>query len=129
MVSLHVPAHNEPPAMVIDTLRALLRLDYPRYEAIAIDDNTGDESLWRPVERWRASRVRFAHLSDWPGYKSGNDIRRRPGKPVTDRTGRRSRRQGRSRPQRPRHQPPARFPEDTTARISLWTRGRLYQAR
>ena len=25
MVSLHVPAHNEPPDMVIDTLRALLR--------------------------------------------------------------------------------------------------------
>jgi hypothetical protein len=31
MVSLHVPAHNEPPGMVIDTLRALTRLDYPRY--------------------------------------------------------------------------------------------------
>src|SRR6185437_14472183 len=30
LVSVHVPAHNEPPAMVIDTLRALLRLDYPR---------------------------------------------------------------------------------------------------
>ena len=30
MVSLHVPAHNEPPDMVIETLRSLLRLDYPR---------------------------------------------------------------------------------------------------
>ena len=49
-VSLHVPAHNEPPDMVIDTLRSLLRLDYPRYEVILIDDNTDDESLWRPVE-------------------------------------------------------------------------------
>src|SRR3974377_1174572 len=27
LVSLHVPAHNEPPGMVIDTLRSLLRLD------------------------------------------------------------------------------------------------------
>ena len=27
MISLHVPAHNEPPDMVIDTLRSLLRLD------------------------------------------------------------------------------------------------------
>jgi cellulose synthase/poly-beta-1,6-N-acetylglucosamine synthase-like glycosyltransferase len=34
MVSLHVPAHNEPPDMVIETLRSLLRLDYPRYEVI-----------------------------------------------------------------------------------------------
>jgi len=72
MVSLHVPAHNEPPDMVIDTLRALLRLDYPRYEVILIDDNTDDETLWRPVEAWCARHgVKFAHLDNWPGYKSG----------------------------------------------------------
>jgi cellulose synthase/poly-beta-1,6-N-acetylglucosamine synthase-like glycosyltransferase len=72
MVSLHVPAHNEPPDMVIDTLRALLRLDYPRYEVILIDDNTDDEDLWRPVEAWCASHgVKFKHLENWPGYKSG----------------------------------------------------------
>src|SRR5580698_600906 len=71
-VSLHVPAHNEPPDMVIDTLRSLLRLDYPRYEVILIDDNTDDESLWRPVEAWCARHgVKFAHLDNWPGYKSG----------------------------------------------------------
>jgi len=71
-VSLHVPAHNEPPDMVIDTLRCLLRLDYPRYEVILIDDNTSDEGLWRPVEAWCAEHgVKFAHLADWPGYKSG----------------------------------------------------------
>src|SRR6202167_4646155 len=71
-VSLHVPAHNEPPDMVIDTLRSLVRLDYPRYEIILIDDNTDDESLWRPVEAWcLRHNVKFAHLEDWPGYKSG----------------------------------------------------------
>ena len=71
-VSLHVPAHNEPPDMVIETLRCLLRLDYPRYEVILIDDNTSDEALWRPVEAWCAEHgVKFAHLADWPGYKSG----------------------------------------------------------
>jgi cellulose synthase/poly-beta-1,6-N-acetylglucosamine synthase-like glycosyltransferase len=71
-VSLHVPAHNEPPDMVIDTLRKLLWLDYPNYEIILIDDNTDDESLWRPVERWcKRHNVKFAHLEDWPGYKSG----------------------------------------------------------
>ncbi len=71
-VSLHVPAHNEPPGMVIDTLRSLLRLDYPRYEIIVIDDNTDDETLWHPVEEWCARhQVTFAHLEDWPGYKSG----------------------------------------------------------
>src|SRR5271157_5218246 len=72
VISLHVPAHNEPPDMVIDTLRALLRLDYPRYEVILIDDNTDDESLWRPVEAWCGRHgVKFAHLDNWPGYKSG----------------------------------------------------------
>ena len=72
MISLHVPAHNEPPAMVIDSLRSLVRLDYPRYEVIVIDDNTDDEALWRPVQQWCARHgVKFAHLEKWPGYKSG----------------------------------------------------------
>ena len=71
-VSLHVPAHNEPPDMVIDTLRSLLRLEYPRYEILLIDDNTDDESLWRPVEAWcQRHGVKFKHLENWPGYKSG----------------------------------------------------------
>jgi cellulose synthase/poly-beta-1,6-N-acetylglucosamine synthase-like glycosyltransferase len=71
-VSLHVPAHNEPPDMVLDTLRSLARLDYPRYEIVVIDDNTDDEELWRPLESWCGRhRAKFAHLENWPGYKSG----------------------------------------------------------
>ncbi|HEY7260629.1 MAG TPA: glycosyltransferase, partial [Trebonia sp.] len=71
-VSLHVPAHNEPPDMVIATLTSLLNLDYPRYQIVAIDDNTDDEAMWRPVEQWCATHgVTFAHLDNWPGYKSG----------------------------------------------------------
>ena len=58
--------------MVIDTLRALLRLDYPRVQIVLIDDNTDDESLWRPVESWcQRHGVTFKHLENWPGYKSG----------------------------------------------------------
>jgi glycosyltransferase involved in cell wall biosynthesis len=72
MISLHVPAHNEPPDMVMDTLRTLADIDYPRYEIILIDDNTDDEALWRPVEDWcRRHGAKFAHLENWPGYKSG----------------------------------------------------------
>ncbi len=71
-VSLQVPAYNEPPEMVIETLTQLRRLDYPNYEIIAIDDNTEDEATWRPVEAWCAEHdVKFVHLEDWPGYKSG----------------------------------------------------------
>jgi glycosyltransferase involved in cell wall biosynthesis len=71
-VSLQVPAYNEPPEMVIETLQSLIALDYPAYEIIVIDDNTDDEGLWRPVEAWcRDHDLKFAHLEDWPGYKSG----------------------------------------------------------
>jgi cellulose synthase/poly-beta-1,6-N-acetylglucosamine synthase-like glycosyltransferase len=71
-VSLHVPAHAEPPEMVIATVRSLLQLDYDRFEVVVIDDNTRDEALWRPVEAWcRANGVTFLHLENWPGYKSG----------------------------------------------------------
>jgi cellulose synthase/poly-beta-1,6-N-acetylglucosamine synthase-like glycosyltransferase len=71
-VSLHVPAYNEPPEMVIATLTSLTAMDYPNYEIIALDDNTTDEALWRPVEAWcQAHGVKFMHLQDWPGYKSG----------------------------------------------------------
>jgi cellulose synthase/poly-beta-1,6-N-acetylglucosamine synthase-like glycosyltransferase len=71
-VSLHVPCYEEPPEMVIATLASLKALDYDNYEIVAIDDNTREDALWRPVEEWCAEHdVRFAHLEDWPGYKSG----------------------------------------------------------
>ena len=71
-VCLQVPCYNEPPDMVIETLESLRSLDYPSYEIQVIDDNTDDESLWRPVEAWcKEHEVKFVHLSDWPGYKSG----------------------------------------------------------
>jgi len=71
-VSLHVPAYNEPPNMVIETLQSLRALDYPNYEIIVLDDNTDDESLWHPVRDWcQQHGIKFAHLQDWPGYKSG----------------------------------------------------------
>src|SRR5215470_9447729 len=71
-VSLHVPAHNEPPDMVIQTLVSLRQIEYPEFEVICVDDNTEDEAMWRPVADWCATHgVKFAHLQDWPGYKSG----------------------------------------------------------
>lgn len=71
-VSLHVPAYNEPPEMVKETLGALAKLDYPHYEVIVIDDNTTDERLWRPIEaHCKALGFTFFHLDNWPGFKSG----------------------------------------------------------
>ncbi|HEX2896070.1 MAG TPA: glycosyltransferase [Marmoricola sp.] len=72
-VSLHVPTHNEPPDLVIGTLRALLELDYDDFEVLVLDNNTDDPQLWRPVEQFcrNHERLGFFHLEDWPGYKSG----------------------------------------------------------
>jgi exo-beta-1,3-glucanase (GH17 family)/cellulose synthase/poly-beta-1,6-N-acetylglucosamine synthase-like glycosyltransferase len=73
-VSIHVPAYNEPPAMLIETLDALARLDYPDYEVLVIDNNTRDEHVWRPVEAHCASlgaRFRFFHVAPLAGFKAG----------------------------------------------------------
>ena len=72
-VSLHVPAYNEPPDMLIETIRSLDRLDYPNYEIVVLDNNTRDPAVWKPVARWcePRRRVRFVHVEHLPGYKSG----------------------------------------------------------
>jgi exo-beta-1,3-glucanase (GH17 family)/cellulose synthase/poly-beta-1,6-N-acetylglucosamine synthase-like glycosyltransferase len=73
-VSIHVPAYNEPPAMLIETLDALARLDYPDFEVLVIDNNTRDESVWRPVEAHCAhlgARFRFFHVAPLAGFKAG----------------------------------------------------------
>ncbi|MEN8199844.1 MAG: glycosyltransferase [Thermodesulfobacteriota bacterium] len=74
MVSVHVPAYNEPPDMLIKTLDALASLDYPRFEVIVIDNNTRDERIWRPVEKHcllLGDSFRFFHKSPLAGFKAG----------------------------------------------------------
>lgn len=73
-VSIQVPAYNEPPDMLIETLDALAALDYPEYEVIVIDNNTPDEATWRPVEAHCARlgpRFRFFHQKPLAGFKAG----------------------------------------------------------
>ncbi len=73
-VSIHVPARDEDPRIVIRAIRSLLSLDYPNKEIIVIDNNTSDERLWKPVfefsERYPGI-VRFFHLDSCPGFKAG----------------------------------------------------------
>jgi cellulose synthase/poly-beta-1,6-N-acetylglucosamine synthase-like glycosyltransferase len=73
MVSVHIPTYNEPPDMIIQTIRAAEALRYPALEIVVVDNNTSDEATWRPVEEYCASRPRvtFVHVDPWPGYKSG----------------------------------------------------------
>ncbi len=64
--SVHVATHSEPPKMVIRTLQALLIQNWPTdgYEVVGMDNNTADESLWRPVEAYclqHSDHVKFIH--------------------------------------------------------------------
>ena len=73
-VSIHLPAYNEPPEMVIETLAALARLDYENYEVIILDNNTPDPAVWRPVEAFAKTlgpRFRFFHFDGVKGFKAG----------------------------------------------------------
>lgn len=73
-VSVHVPIHNEPPLMVMQTLNALSKLDYPNFEVIVLDNNTSDQSLWRPVAdhcEALGSKFRFFHFENMKGFKAG----------------------------------------------------------
>lgn len=81
-VCLQVPAYNEPPELLRETLEALSRLDYPNYVVQVVVNNTTDPELWKPVEddcRRLGPRFRFIHLPSWPGFKSGalNEATRR----------------------------------------------------
>jgi cellulose synthase/poly-beta-1,6-N-acetylglucosamine synthase-like glycosyltransferase/exo-beta-1,3-glucanase (GH17 family) len=73
-VSIHVPCYNEPPEMVVETLNALARLDYPEFEVVLLDNNTRDPEVWRPVEEHcqkLGPRFRFFHFDNVKGYKAG----------------------------------------------------------
>jgi cellulose synthase/poly-beta-1,6-N-acetylglucosamine synthase-like glycosyltransferase len=73
-VSIHVPAYNEPPQMLIETLDAVARLDYPDFEVIVIDNNTPEASVWQPVQqhcRRLGERFQFHHVAPMSGFKAG----------------------------------------------------------
>jgi cellulose synthase/poly-beta-1,6-N-acetylglucosamine synthase-like glycosyltransferase len=73
MVSLHIPAYNEPPDLLIETIKAVEAIDYPNFEIVVIDNNTKDPAVWGPVEEYCRDRprVKFIHVAPWPGYKAG----------------------------------------------------------
>lgn len=74
--SVHVATHDEPPDLVIRTLRSLLRQDWPcrNHEIVVLDNNTADPALWRPVEAFCAAAgpgIRFFHHMGVRGAKAG----------------------------------------------------------
>lgn len=79
MVSVHIPAYKEPPAMLNHTLDTVADLDYPDFEALVIINNTPEEKYWKPVaEHIEALNARlgkpvfkFVFLPKVAGFKAG----------------------------------------------------------
>lgn len=72
-VAFHVPAFNEPPELVIDSLKSLLALDYPagRFIVMVGDDSTKPESAG-PLRRFcEENGIVYNHRNDRKGYKAG----------------------------------------------------------
>ncbi|WP_026934239.1 glycosyltransferase family 2 protein [Christiangramia echinicola] len=73
-VSIHIAICNEPPEMVINTLKNALAITYPNYEIIVLDNNTKFEKLWKPVESFCKSypdKIKFEHIEKLSGFKAG----------------------------------------------------------
>ena len=73
-VSIHLPAHNEPPEMLTQTLDAVARLDYPNFECVVVINNTPDPALWLPIEehcRALGERFKFVNAESIQGFKAG----------------------------------------------------------
>lgn len=73
-VSIHIAAHNEPPELVKNTLRALSTLNYDQFEVLILDNNTKDEHVWKPVQAYCKTlgpRFRFYHKEGMTGFKAG----------------------------------------------------------
>ncbi|MGA3139638.1 MAG: glycosyltransferase [Xanthobacteraceae bacterium] len=73
-VSIHIPAYCEPPEMLIATLDAVARLEYPNFECVLVINNTPDPAMWRPVEdhcRTLGDRFKFVRIEGLSGFKAG----------------------------------------------------------
>jgi cellulose synthase/poly-beta-1,6-N-acetylglucosamine synthase-like glycosyltransferase len=73
-VSIHIPAYREPPAMLIQTLDSVARLNWPNLECVVVVNNTPDPAFWEPVEahcRQLGDRFKFVFVDRLAGFKAG----------------------------------------------------------
>ena len=73
-VSIHIPAYNEPPEMLKQTLDAVAALDYSNFECVVVINNTPDPALWRPIEDHCVAlgeRFKFVRAENLQGFKAG----------------------------------------------------------
>ncbi len=72
-VAFQVPTFNEPPEMVIETVKSLMDVDYPedRYMIMVLDDST-EEKYRAPLREFcQQHDIFYMHREDRHGYKAG----------------------------------------------------------
>ena len=72
-VSIHIPAHQEPPEMLLKAINSVARLDYQNFECIVVINNTPDPAFWKPIEarcRDLGSRFKFICVHNLVGFKA-----------------------------------------------------------
>ncbi len=73
-VSVLIPAYNEPPAILMQTIESMSKLEYNQFEVLVIDNNTQDQTTWKPVKAFMETlgdRFKFFHVDKLPGFKAG----------------------------------------------------------
>lgn len=73
-VSIHIACYNEPPELLIQTLKSVSNLNYSNYEVIVLDNNTPDEETWKPVQEYCSylgDQFKFYHFDNVKGFKAG----------------------------------------------------------
>ncbi|MEX0841158.1 MAG: glycosyltransferase, partial [Xanthobacteraceae bacterium] len=73
-VSIHIPAHHEPPEMLRATLDSVARLNYPNFECVVVINNTPDPAFWQPIQEHclaLGERFKFIHELNVTGFKAG----------------------------------------------------------
>jgi glycosyltransferase involved in cell wall biosynthesis len=72
-VALHVPTFNEPPELVLGTLRRLLALDYPADRfAILVGDDSTDPACSEPLREFCAQNgILYHQRGERRGFKAG----------------------------------------------------------
>jgi exo-beta-1,3-glucanase (GH17 family)/cellulose synthase/poly-beta-1,6-N-acetylglucosamine synthase-like glycosyltransferase len=74
LVSIHIPAYREPPAMLRESLDSIAKLAWANFECIVVINNTPDAELWMPVEehcRILGPRFKFVRDDNVKGFKAG----------------------------------------------------------
>ncbi|MGE0090621.1 MAG: glycosyltransferase family 2 protein [Bacteroidales bacterium] len=70
-ISIIAPAYNEA-ASIIENIRSLLSLDYPKVEVIVVNDGSKDNSLEKVIEHYHLVKVDYAFNQFIPSEKIRN---------------------------------------------------------